>query len=50
MPNQNINLGGERRTYPYLLSDVFPWLNERSIPSSDIHRMLNDNPRRIFKH
>lgn len=42
------NKGGEDRTFSYLLRKVVPWMEENGIPPGAIHRMILENPRRIF--
>lgn len=46
---EDINLGGYRRTYSYLLSDVVPWLCQNRIPEECIMKMLRDTPRRLLQ-
>jgi phosphotriesterase-related protein len=47
---EDINPGGERRTYAYLLTDVLPWLKERGISDAVAHQLVFANPRRIFEN
>jgi phosphotriesterase-related protein len=45
---EDINPGGERRTYAYLLSDVIPWLAEQGLDPAEARQLIESNPRRIF--
>jgi phosphotriesterase-related protein len=47
---EDINPGGERRTYPYLLSDVLPWLAENGLSPSEARQLVSSNARKIFEN
>lgn len=46
---EDINPGGCRRTYSYLLSDAVPWLRQNGIPEEYIMKMLQDTPHRLLQ-
>jgi phosphotriesterase-related protein len=42
------NVGGEDRTYSYLLRKAVPWMKENGVPEKSVNKFILDNPRRIF--
>jgi len=46
--NDEADPGVRRRTYPFLMTDVLPWLKEIGVSGADMDLMLRGNARELF--